>query len=49
MTLVTQPVPVLSWTEPEGVNPRGTLVVIPGRGERPELYERFGRRLATST
>lgn len=47
MTLVTEPVPVASWTEPEGINPRGTLVVIPGRGERQELYERFGRRIAS--
>src|ERR1700721_58732 len=35
-----------NWSEPDGVNPRGTLVVIPGRGEGPELYERFGRRIA---
>src|ERR1700734_3541637 len=32
--------------ELEGVAPRGTLIVIPGRGEGPELYERFGRRIA---
>src|ERR1700760_432232 len=37
---------VVSWTEPAGLNPRGTIVVIPGRGETPEVYERFGRRLA---
>jgi alpha-beta hydrolase superfamily lysophospholipase len=47
MTQVAQPVPVASWIEPDGINPRGTLVVIPGRGERPELYERFGRRIAS--
>src|ERR1700733_13709322 len=35
-----------SWSEPDGVAPRGTLIVIPGRGEGPELYERFGRRIA---
>src|ERR1700722_11477921 len=35
-----------NWSEPEGVAPRGTLIVIPGRGEGPELYERFGRRIA---
>jgi len=35
-----------AWNEPDGVNPRGTLVVIPGRGEGPSVYERFGRRLA---
>src|ERR1700753_3439646 len=37
---------VVSWTEPAGLNPRGTIVVIPGRGETPEVYERFGRRLS---
>jgi alpha-beta hydrolase superfamily lysophospholipase len=36
-----------SWAEPDGVAPRGTLIVIPGRGEQPELYERFGRRIAS--
>src|ERR1700743_178812 len=38
--------PVVSWPEPEGLNPRGTIIVIPGRGERPDVYERFGRRLS---
>jgi alpha-beta hydrolase superfamily lysophospholipase len=38
---------IASWTEPEGLNPRGTIVVVPGRGERPDLYERFGRRLSS--
>lgn len=33
-----------TWT-PQGAN-RGTLAVLPGRGETPALYERFGRRLA---
>jgi pimeloyl-ACP methyl ester carboxylesterase len=37
---------VASWTEPEGLGPRGTIVVIPGRGERPGVYERFGRRFS---
>jgi pimeloyl-ACP methyl ester carboxylesterase len=46
MTLVDQHVPVLTWTEPEGIAVRGTLVVIPGRGEQPEHYDRFGRRIA---
>jgi pimeloyl-ACP methyl ester carboxylesterase len=36
----------LAFTEPAGLHPRGTLLVLPGRGERPGLYERFGRRLA---
>ena len=46
MTLVDQHVPVVTWTEPEGIAVRGTLVVIPGRGEQPAHYERFGRRVA---
>ncbi|WP_327232743.1 lysophospholipase [Streptomyces sp. NBC_01317] len=35
-----------SWHQPEGIAPRGTLLVLPGRGEHPLVYERFGRRLA---
>ena len=46
MTLIDQHVPVLTWTEPEGIACRGTLVVLPGRGEQPAHYERFGRRVA---
>ena len=46
MTVSDQHSSVASWTEPEGLNPRGTIIVIPGRGERPEVYERFGRRLS---
>jgi pimeloyl-ACP methyl ester carboxylesterase len=37
---------VLAWDEPPGLEPRGTLIVLPGRGERPGVYERFGRRIA---
>lgn len=44
MTLISEQTPVASWNEPDGIAARGTLIVIPGRGERPELYERFGRR-----
>jgi hypothetical protein len=36
---------IAGWDEPEGLNPRGT-VIIPGRGERPGVYERFGRRMS---
>jgi pimeloyl-ACP methyl ester carboxylesterase len=40
-------VPVIaSWDEPAGIAPRGTVVVVPGRGEHPVVYERFGRRIA---
>ncbi len=46
MTVSDQHSSIASWTEPEGLNPRGTIVVVPGRGERPDLYERFGRQLS---
>jgi hypothetical protein len=42
-----QPQAATAWDEPDGLTPRGTLIVIPGRGEEPALYERFGRRLST--
>ncbi|MFJ6567898.1 alpha/beta hydrolase [Streptomyces sp. NPDC091292] len=35
-----------TWQPPAGIAPRGTLVVLPGRGEHALVYERFGRRLA---
>ncbi|QMU77375.1 alpha/beta hydrolase [Streptacidiphilus sp. PB12-B1b] len=35
-----------SWYPPEGLLQRGTLILLPGRGETPGVYERFGRRLA---
>ena len=41
-----QQAPLLTWTEPDGIAVRGTLVVIPGRGEQPAHYERFGRRIS---
>ncbi|MFJ5841514.1 alpha/beta hydrolase [Streptomyces shenzhenensis] len=31
---------------PEGIRTRGTIVVVPGRGESPATYARLGRRLA---
>lgn len=37
---------VSSWENPPGVGPRGTLVVVPGRGEHPGVYQRFGTRIA---
>jgi pimeloyl-ACP methyl ester carboxylesterase len=37
---------VTSWDEPAGATPRGTLIVLPGRGETSAAYERFGRRLS---
>ncbi|WP_375432325.1 alpha/beta hydrolase [uncultured Friedmanniella sp.] len=38
---------IARWHEPAGLNPRGTLVLLTGRGEPPEVYARFGRRLAS--
>ena len=46
MTLIAEQATAAHWTEPEGIAPRGTLILIPGRGESPELYERFGRRIS---
>jgi alpha-beta hydrolase superfamily lysophospholipase len=43
---MSSPQPVHAWDEPEGIAPRGTLVVLPGRGEHGGVYERFGRRIA---
>lgn len=37
---------IATWDEPEGVKPRGTLIVLAGRGEEASVYNRFGRRLA---
>jgi alpha-beta hydrolase superfamily lysophospholipase len=34
------------WDEPEGAKPRGTLIVLAGRGEAAAVYARFGRRLS---
>ena len=33
------------WS-PDGAASRGTVVVLPGRGEHPGVYQRLGRRLA---
>lgn len=38
---------LFSWDEPAGIAPRGTLVVLTGRGETPVAYARLGRRLAS--
>jgi alpha-beta hydrolase superfamily lysophospholipase len=38
---------VASWTEPEWLVSRGTLIIVPGRGEQPEVYERFGHRISS--
>jgi alpha-beta hydrolase superfamily lysophospholipase len=35
-----------AYDEPEGINPRGTVIVAAGRGETAAAYQRFGRRIA---
>lgn len=47
MGTVLDPQAVLQFDGPEEVGPRGTLVVLPGRGESPSVYTRFGTRLAS--
>ena len=37
---------VANWKEPEGVRPRGTLFLLTGRGETPEVYTRFATRIS---
>ena len=37
------------WNEPTGIGPRGTLIVLIGRGETGEVYTRFGSRIAADT
>lgn len=46
MTLVDHQQLQTAWDEPAGLAARGTLFVIPGRGEEPGLYQRLGRRLS---
>ncbi len=42
--MTTHTVPDALWTPPARV--RGSLALVPGRGERAAVYERFGRRLS---
>lgn len=45
--LVPVPEPAAAhWYPAAGLLHRGTVVLLPGRGEHPGVYERFGRRLA---
>jgi alpha-beta hydrolase superfamily lysophospholipase len=49
MTIDLQNAPGLDtreWNEPEGIGPRGTLIVLVGRGETGAVYRRFGSRIA---
>ncbi|WP_134323997.1 alpha/beta hydrolase [Cumulibacter soli] len=36
-----------TWDEPEGATARGTVIVVPGRGEDGAAYQRFGRRISS--
>ncbi|MGO9782140.1 MAG: serine aminopeptidase domain-containing protein [Streptosporangiaceae bacterium] len=40
---------VTDYTGPEGLPTRGTVLVVPGRGEGEATYRRFGRRLAADS
>jgi alpha-beta hydrolase superfamily lysophospholipase len=40
---------VADYTGPEGLRTRGTVLVVPGRGEGEATYRRFGRRLAADS
>lgn len=42
----TDSVTIRSWPAPDGLRTRGTIIVLPGRGEHGGVYERFGRRLS---
>jgi alpha-beta hydrolase superfamily lysophospholipase len=44
--LPVQPLVQSAWDEPEGIAPRGTVVVLSGRGETAAAYARLGRRLS---
>jgi alpha-beta hydrolase superfamily lysophospholipase len=37
----------MDYLAPDGVRTRGTVIVVPGRGETPGVYARFGARLAS--
>ena len=45
MTSVSTAPDVIAWDNPPHLGPRGTVVLLPGRGEDPQLYERFGARI----
>lgn len=44
-TTLTTPT-IRAWDEPEGIGARGTLIVLGGRGDTPDVYERFGTRIS---
>lgn len=46
MTVAVENAVIAAWDNPPGPSARGTVIVVPGRGEHPRVYERFGARLA---
>lgn len=46
MTDLQSTVRSLEWSAPSDLRVRGSLVVLGGRGETPEIYNRFGRRIS---
>jgi hypothetical protein len=46
MTSVRTVHDVAVWDHPPHLGPCGTVVLVPGRGEDPRLYERFGARIS---
>ena len=43
---IPDPPPSRRWAPNGAVTTRGTVVIVPGRGEHPGVYDRLGRRLA---
>lgn len=46
MTILSTPLTPTGWQEPDGITARGTVILLPGRGETGATYGRLGRRLA---
>lgn len=47
MSTEAQPAILDAWNEPDGAVARGTVILVPGRGETPAEYQRFGKRIAS--
>jgi alpha-beta hydrolase superfamily lysophospholipase len=46
VTTTALPQTLTSWDEPDGVAPRGSVIVLSGRGETAAAYGRLGRRIS---
>ncbi|MFJ9390762.1 alpha/beta hydrolase [Nocardioides sp. NPDC101246] len=46
MTITSEASSASGWDEPPGGTPRGTLILLTGRGETAATYQRFGRRIS---